>query len=93
MIPASKKGPYVLIGISAVALLLGLASISDGGWVMALIGAGLIALGIYWLGNLKDEYVIFLKSGSSETKALSSTDQAYIRKIVAALNDAIIHRG
>lgn len=38
-------------------------------------------------------FSIMLSSASGENSALASKDGAFISKIVAALNDAIVHRG
>lgn len=58
------------------------------------IGA-FILLGIavaVWMA-MKTEYSVLLSTAGGEARALSSKDQAYINRVVAALNEAIIKRG
>ncbi len=64
-------------------------SIADG-LVVGLIGAAILAGAIFWLRKLKPTYHVQIASASGEAKALSSPDNAYIQKIVASINDAIV---
>jgi len=58
----------------------------------AMLGFSLIALGIAWhiLGR---KYFITLSTASGEIKVLSHSQQEFIERIVASINDAIIDRG
>ncbi len=38
-------------------------------------------------------YHVVLNTSGGEMKALSSYQEGYVRKVVKALNDAIVHRG
>ena len=73
----------IVIGIAGLATFAG-----------TFVGA-LILLGIavaLWMA-MKTEYSVLLSTAGGEARALSSKDQAYINRVVAALNDAIIKRG
>jgi len=56
-------------------------------------GIFLILLGGVWLACLKTTYYVSLTTAGGESKALSSEQREYIEKVVAALNNAIVHRG
>jgi Family of unknown function (DUF6232) len=85
----SKKGPIALIVIGALTFLAALRS-SVG---VALSGAVLVALGIWWLRSIKTIYHVRLVTASSEKDAVGDTNAQYINSIVDAINQAIIHRG
>ena len=61
--------------------------------LLALVALALIAVGGVWLYLTKTIFHIVLTSASGETKALSSKDRKWISKVIAALNDSIVHRG
>ncbi len=81
----SRKGPIVL-GV------IGLLALASGG-VATAVGVLLIggAIALWFLQ--KPEFSVLLSSASGEAKALTSKDGDFISKVVAALNDAIVHRG
>ena len=54
--------------------------------VLIIIGGAMLALN-------KTQYYVVIGSASGETQALKAPDQAYVRKIVGAMNEAIIKRG
>ena len=59
-------------------------------WILAIILlAGAVLL---WIMQ-KNKFVISLSSASGSEEALTSKDEAYIDRIVNALNDAIAERG
>lgn len=76
-----------------LALLLGLALLFFGEGGTRLVGVLIAAGCAYALYNQKATHVVVLRSSSGEVKALSDTDEAHIRSVVNALNDALIHRG
>lgn len=78
----SKKGPIVVAVIGLIAFAFS--------WIVALV---LIAAGVAWFLSLKDEYQVVLSSASGNEDALTDKDQAFISRVVDALNEAIIHRG
>ena len=57
------------------------------------VGLIIIALGIWWLISIKNEYAVRISTNAGEANSIVSKNKDYIQKIVNALNDAIIHRG
>lgn len=49
--------------------------------------------GVIWWFLQKSSFHILLRTSGGETSALNSNQREYVDKVVAALNDAIIHRG
>ena len=58
-----------------------------------LIGLAIAAAAAYYLYQQKTEHAVVLSSSSGEAQALSGTDADYINGVIAALNEALIHRG
>lgn len=56
-------------------------------------GALLIAGAAAWLFLQKNSYSVVLSSASGNQDALTDGDADFIQRTVAALNDAIVHRG
>jgi hypothetical protein len=56
------------------------------------IGLLMLGVGITMWRNAKADYSVALHASGGEVKALTSQDGQYIRRVVAALNDAIVHR-
>ncbi|SMG12479.1 DUF6232 family protein [Paraburkholderia susongensis] len=83
--PAKRGGPIVVGVVGLCAMFAGLAGV--------VIGAILIALAVLWWRAQKGEYHVLLHSSSGEAKALSSKDESFIGRVVAALNDSIVARG
>jgi Family of unknown function (DUF6232) len=81
----SRKGSYILAGIGFLALLVG-GKLALVGWLLILSAGGL------WYFQ-RTEFSVWLSTASGEAKALTSKDSETIAKIVAALNEAIVHRG
>ncbi len=52
----------------------------------------LVAAAVIWMMQ-KARYSVLLQTSSGSSQALASPDRAYIARVVAALNDAIISRG
>lgn len=61
------------------------------GWIIA--AAFLLAGGILALRSGKPEYTVKVGSASGESNILASQDEPTIRKIVDAINTAIVQRG
>ncbi|MBX3585088.1 MAG: hypothetical protein KF796_00480 [Ramlibacter sp.] len=72
-----------------VCLLIGIAAAMEN----AFFGIPVIALSIYFLYKQKPVYHVMLRTSAGETKALTTHQKEYLGKVVAALNDAIVHRG
>ena len=80
-------------GAGILGLIIGViifAASSGGTRVVGLIVA---AAGAYLIYAAKAEHAVVLNSSSGEAQALTSKDEAYIRNVINALNDALIHRG
>jgi hypothetical protein len=58
-------------------------------WFFAFVGLALISIGIL----IKHNHCVRITSASGETNALESKDLPYIEGIVAAISQAIVHRG
>lgn len=81
----SRTGPIILIVIGVLLLAAGKS---------AIIGAlFFLGGGIAWWVSQKADYSVLLTSASGEAKAYSSKDGEFVRKIVNAVNEAIVHRG
>ena len=49
--------------------------------------------GVIWWFFQKSGFHILLRTAGGETSALKSNQRDYVEKVVAALNNAIVHRG
>ncbi|WP_347069741.1 DUF6232 family protein [Flavobacterium sp. WV_118_3] len=58
-----------------------------------MIGGILLIVGIMWHINIRDSFTVRISTNSGETDSIISSDEDYIKKIVSALNEAIIYRG
>lgn len=67
------------------------AFVADG--AAKIVGVLVLALGVWMFTRLKATHIVVVTSSSSETKAYYSKDEGLVTKAVAALNDAVIHRG
>ena len=81
----SRKAPIIMgiVGLLALA----------GGSTAAIVGLLLIAGAVAMWFLQKAEFQVLLYTASGEAKALTSNDGAFVSNVVAALNDAIVHRG
>jgi hypothetical protein len=70
----------------------GLVAMTTGGSAIA-YGAMLVAAAAFWWTRQKTEWTVLLNTASGEMQALTSTDRRYIDGVIAALNNAIVHRG
>jgi hypothetical protein len=85
-VPPNTKTAWIMVGIG-VLLLFALSGAAK------LAGIVLAGLGVWWMISLKDTVFVLLSSSSGEVEAYSSTDKAFIERVIEALNTAIIHRG
>jgi len=60
---------------------------------LRMFGFPILIIAALWLFAQSTEHTVLLSSASGESKALTSTNEAHIRQIIEALNQAIIHRG
>jgi uncharacterized protein DUF6232 len=96
--------PTILFLGGALLLILFGASIFDSGsqnaalnggikWNDLLGGVLMLVVGISIMRSAKTMYTVKVSSASGEIRAYSSTDEAQIRAIVEAINEAIIQKG
>jgi hypothetical protein len=78
----SRVLPIVLIVLGALPAVAG-----------AYFGLVLSAIGVAWLALQKTVYHVMLHTAGGETSALKTYQEDYLQSVVAALNDAIVHRG
>lgn len=81
------KSSYTL---ETIIIVLGVILLITGTYI---VGALLVIIGITLMVLKKDEHAVRISTNSGEANSLVSKDKNYIKKIVDALNDAIIHRG
>lgn len=86
-VKAFEENPSRLWGI--VALLIGLAIASSN----ATVGLLIAAAAAFYLYQQKTVYHVMLATAGGETSALKTYQREYLSKVVAALNEAIVHRG
>ena len=93
---ASKKGPLILIGFGALAVMgafLGGGPKDFPAVIAVLLCISMIALGIFWFTKRVPTYAVVLRSASGETEATSSKNKDLILRIIAGVNQSIVHRG
>lgn len=81
IIPCNRKPPIILAVIGIV--------IAFFHWAGFVFIAGAAA----WLFLQKKDFVVYLSSASGGSDAYINKNEAFIDNIVAAVNDAIVHRG
>jgi hypothetical protein len=81
-------GFFMLFGIAF--LLIGL---TGQNWGTAILGAAMIGISLYISNSAKPSYAVSLVTAGGEVKAIESNDEATIKTIVNALNDAIVKKG
>jgi len=90
-IPAVRWPTVIVVVAGVCVLLFGIAL--DSILVGLVVGGAIIALGVWLFTLAKPRYTVRLGSASGETDALSAKNEEWIRKIVNAVNEAIIRRG
>ncbi|HEX4693283.1 DUF6232 family protein [Sphingomonas sp.] len=80
-------------GGAIIAILIGLVLLFAGAAGVKVLGLAIAAFGIFLIVKAKAEHVVVLHSASGEAQALKSTDGQHIHDVIAALNDALVHRG
>jgi len=88
-----NKAPGVTLAVlGGLTLLAAIASTELRGCFLG-FGGLMLTIGVLAAWAAKDTYWVRIGSASGETNALSSRDRDYITRVVAAMNDAIVHRG
>lgn len=88
--PANTSGATALVLLGA---LMFLCALSGPGLVIGVPGLVLAGLGIFNFTQARPDFVVRLGSASGEANALLHKDEAYIQRIVDAMNTAIVDRG
>lgn len=83
-----EKKPDRLAGI--LILVIGLTILAKSSFMVGFLIATAAA---YYLFQQKTVYHILLSTSAGETKALVTYQRDYLNRVIAALNDAIVHRG
>ena len=86
VVPPSRTGAMIAIGLGLLMLLA-----AEG--ASKIIGLALVAGGAWFLSQQKATHSVYLSSASGEVQALSETDEGFIKNVIQALNEALIHRG
>lgn len=87
---ASNGGWVLLLLVGIVMLPLG---IGEKQTALAIVGGLLLVLAIAGMRASKGTYSVVLTTSSGEVQAISTKERAYVDKVVAALNEAIVARG
>ena len=80
--PSKRLWGYILLLLSLAGLM-----------ANPFFGVPVTAIAIYVISKHKRTYHVMLRPSGGETKALTTQQKEYLDKVIAALNDAIIHRG
>jgi hypothetical protein len=83
-----EKKPSRIGGI--VVLLIGIAVLVEASFATGLL---ITAAAAYYLYQQKTIYHILLSTSAGETTALVTYQRDYLSQVIAALNNAIVHRG
>jgi len=79
--------------LSVIFGLIGLMIMFSGTAAGAIVGLLLIGIAVWIWISQKATHTVVLRSSSGEAKALISKDADAVDRVVAALNDALVHRG
>lgn len=95
---ADLVGSTLFITIGVVIFVFGLVGAlvswrTGGGFVALFFGLILVLIGASMRKSRKDSFIVALRTSSGEVPALESPDQAYIERVVLALNEALVSRG
>ena len=88
-----KPAPGVILAILGALILIAAIGDSELRGCFLVFGGAMLVIGIAVAAAAKDIHWVRIGSASGETNALSSKDRAYIGRVVAAMNDAIVRRG
>jgi RsiW-degrading membrane proteinase PrsW (M82 family) len=95
--PASKGCAIIIIVFGALFVLGALGSFKSeqagASLGMLLFAALILAVGVLWLRSLKPTFHVVLASSSGERQGLNSQDEPLVDSVIAAITDAIVHRG
>lgn len=86
-VKAFKENPSRFWGI--VTLLIGLAVASNN----ATVGLSIVVVAAFYLYQQKTVYHVILATAGGEASVLRTYQLEYLKKVVSALNEAIVYRG
>jgi len=88
--PSNASIWWIIVGV--LLSLIGLFSLREF-WGSLVLGLAIIVAGAYSFYNSKTVYIVKIGSASGESNVLESHDQIYIKRIVEAMNEAIVRKG
>lgn len=91
--PVNYQPAAVLIVLGILLLFSGVGSGGSSSATCLAAGGFLVVIGIVLAVMMKASYSIVLGSASGENQSMTSRNEAEIDQIVAAINNAIVHRG
>jgi Family of unknown function (DUF6232) len=87
----SKIGPLIMTGLGVVLLLKGFSPSVDAGTISW--GVAIAFGGVVWLTGMRSTYTVHIATASGDKEAYESKNHAFVRKIITAMNEAIVLRG
>ncbi len=87
--PAAAILGTILV-LAGIALVVDSSGGSGFGWTLLLAGAACVA---FWWFLINTQYWVRIGTAGAEANAIASNDAAWTRKVVAAMNEAIVGRG
>lgn len=57
------------------------------------VGLAFSLVGVIWCAMQKSTYYVVLRTASGQRRALKTYQKEYLQQVIAALNNAIVHRG
>ena len=86
----ARRGCAIVLIIAGAILFFAIVGAKNGVAPAIILGGLTITAGVFWFRAAKDDYHVTIASNSGEVHAHTSKNQGYIRKIVDAVNDAIV---
>ncbi len=83
-----SRAANILFIVLGVLVLLG-----GGGGASIVVGLLMVVASVYFWTKNKPKHLVVLNTSSGETQALESQDEAFIERVVSALNESIVSRG
>ncbi|MBM3949508.1 MAG: hypothetical protein FJ312_09815 [SAR202 cluster bacterium] len=90
-----RKWQFTMMAVGVVLFVIGLKIPLPGATkiVGILLGIVLVVAGLVWLLTLKKRHYVMLRTGDADVRAVGADDEQWVKRIVAALNEAIAARG
>ena len=89
-----SRGPKLLwpIIIAAITGLVAVSTLVNGNFQVFAVSGAICAFFVWIIVSAKTNYVVAMATAGGEVDALSSTDKSSIEAIVAAINNAMVHK-